>query len=506
MHMRKRKHDICVKRFAALLLALSVTVLGCNALSGCGDEKKPTETLRLCGILGDGERREIYASALTEFSTLHPELYLRDVSTSENDAFKLEVTLASTYTKSDSPHIIYYYNNTDMQSLAEYFISVEEIREEYPDFLKNIGQNALNNARWQDGSVYCIPIMGDWCAIAVNKRLLRQYGLDVPEDWNALLKVIDTLSAAGVIPFADSAENSGIYLEQLIRAEGSQAALRLGLNGDSAVLNSMWLKAAKTYKQLCERNAFAPSAYSASLVEYAPEPTAFDKTLGERDKTIKLDPVQLFNDGKAAMIAVDRETWLRLNDTSDVTLIYLPDHTKAAETPVSGSDVGDTPVIHTLGFGTSPTDIAEDEFIPEKVYGGFSEGFYITRKAYSDPNLRGLIIELTESFAGSGAAEKLSALGYLTPSTSVGAQIPQLAGIEKAASDGNTMYLPSLRTNEYAPRWSYIEQCTAQLWYGVLEPEPMMRLLAEESMNAVDVLELMKKTASDSDAVYEAVQ
>ena len=505
--MRKRRHNTRAKRAAALLLSLAVMTLGCGALTGCGEEKKQTETLRLCGILGEGERHDIYASALTDFSTLHPELYLRDISTSEDDAFKLEVNLASTYTKSDSPHIIYYYNNADMQSLAEYFVSIEEIRGEYPDFLSSIGQNALDSVQWQDGGTDCIPVMGDWCAIAVNKRLLGQYGLDVPEDWGDLLKTIDTLSAAGVIPFADSAENSGIYLEQLIRAEGSQAALKIGLNGESSVLNSIWLRAAKVYKQLCERNAFAPSAYSPSLVEYVSEPTMYDKTLGERDKTIKLDPVKLFNDGKAAMIAVDRETWLRIEDTSDVDLTYLPDHTKYTENTTSGSDVSaeETPVVHTLGFGTSPSDIAADAFVPEKVYGGFTEGFYITRKAYSDPNLRGLIIELMESFESASAAEKLSALGYLTPNTSVGAAVPQLSGVEKAASDGKT-YLPTMRNNEYAARWSYIEQCTAQLWYGVLEPEPMMRLLGEESMNAVDVLELMKKTASDSDAMFEAAQ
>ncbi len=447
-----------MKRITALLLACGLILA---ALCGCGRASDLTVTLRTMSTLGDTAEYNVYSGLLAEFSAANPDIYVRDMTVRSADAFRLKASEKAVYKASDAPHVVYFGNSGGLSEVSEYLVPIDEIIDDYPDFIKGISVEVLNSMRTEDGRTYCVPVMGEWTALAVNKSLFKQNSVQLPTDWSSLNEAITRFSSLGVIPFANSADGGSAILEALIRAYGGSDAVSLGLDGYSNIIDPYWKYALEYYRQMCVQGAFAPAAeteyirsafspLSSAFIEQPTPPESYDSALGaDRDRSLRTDPCELFNNGLAAMIMLDNSSISGINYTENCEVIRFP------------SPLGD-------GWTELP--------------GGFRSGFAITRRAYDDPNLREAAVAFVDIMTGTQACSSYAALGYLPADGSALTE-----GIVKSVcmARDNT-YFVSARSGAALSRWNNIDRMTGQMYYGIITPENICAALANPELVWVD--------------------
>lgn len=458
-----------------------------TALCGCGKDEPLTITLRTMSTLGDSAEYDVYSSLIAEFSAANPDIYIRDTTVAAADAFRLNAAKEATYSGSGAPHVVYYTAEGGLSQLSEYFVSVEEIREEYPDFAAGISDSVLDGFRLADGKVYCIPVMGEWSGIVVNRALFIENSVAVPSDWNSLLDAVLQLSAKGVLPFANSADDCAAMLEALITAYGSENAAALGLEGYSNIIEPHWRLALADLAQLFGSGAFAPASLTADIEQEladsapAPEVTSatdvsasdaavqsavsdadlfcghplssfpefYDDILGsDRDRSTRTDAAALFNSGLAAMIIIDSSELSDINYADGCAVIPF----------------------------TSPLGDSADVLI-----GGFRSGFAITRRAFADPNVREAAVAFVDLMTGQNAAGQFAAMGYLPANSGEDISLSGAVGSLLSASSAEH-YCLTTRTGSATARWSSINRQCARLYYQLTTPEDICAELIDPEL------------------------
>lgn len=475
----ERGKAVSITRITAITLAL---VLLLTALCGCGKDKAVIVTLRTVSTLGDAEEYTAYSSLIAEFSTEYPDIYIRDTTTAAADAYRLNASDAETYTASNAPHVVYCSSEDVMPAVSEYFVSVDEIRSVYPDFASNIDSRLLESLRLADGQVYCVPVLGEWTAIVVNESLLNKYSVDAPTDWNMLLDTVFQLSAQGILPFANAADDAAAMLEALVIAYGGSECASLGLEGYSNIISSYWLPAFSDFAQLCRSGAFAPAALTPDigqeLLSSAPEaavtsssdigsegetlsgsdllfghsfsdfPEAYDNILGsDRDRSVRTDAISLFNSGLAAMIMLDSSELSLIDSVNSCKVIPFP-------SPLDNGSV---------------------------LTGGCTSGFAITRRAFNDPNIREAAVSFVEHMTSAAAAEKFAALGYLPSVSSDSISCTGAVG-SLLENSGAAQLAPTTRSGSSTVAWNSIGRMCARLYYQLTTPEEICNQLSDPQL------------------------
>lgn len=470
-------NDVIRRTVSVLAAALLLT----GTLAGCGEEEGPEQVaLRTMSIMGDDGQKQAYTALLESYSAKYPHVYHMGTVAQTSNAYKLNATFEDTYTESRYPHAVYYYTNTGMEELTEYFVSVEEIRQDYPDFAMEITEAAMKDVRAEDGKTYCVPFAGGWTAVAVNNALLERFSLSAPDDWQELLTVCGVLSARGVTPIANPADGSAVLLEQLCVGLGVPDAFSSALSSEEPLAEQeyrqIWLEVFRRYQELCGiRSLPAPSA-TEELTEAAllmAPASGSDVSSGDvfvadiPQNTMKTNPLDLFNSGGAAMIVIDSSQLTRLA-VEDYSLIMFP------ELPGSGRRI---------------------------MTGGFTTGWFITRRAYEDKSVRDAVVAFVDSMTDSAAAESFAAIGWL-PSAEITAG-EEGVGLLDLAERADS-FEPSCLSSANTARAAALERIASALYFGLITPEQAVEMAADPSLKLEDVVEkpepeLPENTASDSD-------
>ena len=176
-----------VRKNGLISLALVLSLL-LSCLSGCGEDEKKHFVLRSFSTLGSEEDAAAYSAVLAEYSKTHKNVVINDTSTTKAGSYKLELSLASTYRGAGTPDVIYYSAIDDMSDLCDFFVTVDEIRKDYPKFASHISEAAINSVAASDGKRYCIPVRGEWRGIVVNAAMFRKSSLKIPEKWDDIIR------------------------------------------------------------------------------------------------------------------------------------------------------------------------------------------------------------------------------------------------------------------------------------------------------------------------------
>ncbi|MBQ9994286.1 MAG: extracellular solute-binding protein [Clostridia bacterium] len=439
-----------IKRLSAALLAVMIVVL---SLAGCKEDDRVDPfgaTLRTMTILGDSDTVSIYSSLLSEFSASNPELYLQDTTAAQSDAFKLNATIEDTYTSGKAPHVLYYYNNTGIDDLRDYFVPVDEIRADYPDFASGIPDALLSSLSSSDGHTYCIPAIGDSTALAVNEKLIDGAA---PDSWDTFVTAVaNTRSQCYAI--ANSPDDSAAFIESLVISYGGYDAVKQGLARDKDALREFWLPALRLYNSMCNTHSFAPAAHTDAISKYV--------AANEWESVLPLDSIETMNSGIAAMLLLDSSDVPRLSIDGDIAIKPMP-------TPPDGA------------FGSF-------------VIVSYDAGFYITREAYSDPLLRDAAVAYVDYMTSAKACAALSGIGAVPANelaVSDDAILSQFSQIVRSSES----CIPTSRTASNESMWREIESYAAQMYFGIITPEQMIELLGDASLTTEDIVPLV----SDSD-------
>lgn len=110
-----------------------------------------------------------------------------------------------------------------------------------------------------DGKTYGLPLEFNITPVFYNKAIFDQYGLEIPQTYEELKQIINTLSSSGIAPIAlgnkDRWTGSLIYMFLAERFAG-QEALASAINGSGSFTDEGLMKAATEVQSLVDSNAF----------------------------------------------------------------------------------------------------------------------------------------------------------------------------------------------------------------------------------------------------------
>lgn len=384
-----------MKRIGALLLA------ACLCLTACGREETPPaaevaeegvalDVVTSYGV-DDGNRRN-YEAAVAAYETATGNT-VNDNSAISNEEWKSRVL--TDFMTGSEPDVLFYFTNVDAEPFinAGKVVSIEEIREVYPDYATNMKESMMAAA--SDGRHYAVPSSGYWETLFVNRRVLSACGIRVPGPdytWDEFLADCAQIKEAGYTPIACSLfEIPHYWFEFAVMNNGSLADhLELpevdetGALVDSAA-SRKWIAALEDIKALYEAGYFPENTLTATDAE----------------------TVAMFAGGEAAFL-IDG-SW---------KLGYFTNN--------YASRIGDYVVAYVPGKGRRP---ASD------TVGGISMGYFITRKAWEDPAKREAAVE----FVFHMTSEEVLSTFVTTEGTALvnGTVTSGLSTIQQSAADAN---------------------------------------------------------------------
>ena len=398
-----------MKKAMAALLTLAI----CLGLTACGTDDAPsgTEAARESVTLtvvtsygGDDGNRGSFVTAVEEYQAATG-VTVEDHSAASNEEWKNKVL--TDFMTGSEPDVLFYFTNADADPFinAGKVVSIEEIREEYPDYATNMKESMMAVA--SDGLHYAVPSSGFWETLFVNTAVLEQCGVAVPGadyTWEAFLRDCETIREAGFTPIACSLyEIPHYWFEFAVMNNGSLAShLEVPTLDETGALRDdaasrKWIAALEDIRLLYEAGYFPRNTLTATDAE----------------------TVALFGRGEAAFL-------------------------------IDGSwKVG----YFTKNFPEA-LDSIQVRFVPGKgerlatdAIGGISMGYFITRKAWEDPQTREAAVEFvfhmtSEEVLGSFVTTEVTALvngaapkGLNTLQNSAADAIVELTGVVGAVQD-----------------------------------------------------------------------
>ena len=271
---------------------------------------------------------------------------INDASGSSTETFKARVI--SDFEMGSEPDVLFYFNGVDSNPFVEAgkVVSIDEIRQTYPEYATNMKDGMLG-ASPVDGKNYSVPVNGYWEGLFVNKAVCEAAGVEIPgadTTWDEFMEICQKIKDAGYTPIAASfAEIPHYWFEFCIYNYLTPATHNVVPGSVDDEHGKAWVDGIGDMKLLYE-NGFLP-----------------ENTLSATDG----ETFQLFIDGKAAFL-IDG-SWKvggiegATDEIDNFTVTYVPGKNDRKTTDIIG---------------------------------GLSSGWYITRKAWDDPEKQKTCVDL----------------------------------------------------------------------------------------------------------------
>ncbi|MDF2843760.1 MAG: family 1 extracellular solute-binding protein [Herbinix sp.] len=290
-----------------------------------------------------------YQAINEQFMKDYDYITIEDDSQSADQDWKTKI--AADFAVGNEPDVIQYFTDANASDVlaADKFVTVDEIKAVYPEYAGDTLDSALAASSNPDGVSRAVPTTGYWEGLFVNKDLFDQYQLELPTDWDKLLKAIDVFKQNDIVPIAVSLNNVPHYwIEFLMLA----AAGPDGYKSVPETAPEDWCKGLDLFKTLRDLGAFP------------------------------VDTDTIDNDFAGEMFK-NKQAAMQLDGSWYAGGIVDQDNTVL------------------VSFPTVPGGKAEAGFI----VGGISSGFYITKKAWEDPDKRDAAVKFVMAHTSSAAVQ-----------------------------------------------------------------------------------------------------
>lgn len=333
-------------RHSCVLAAVLSLLLIFASCSGQKEEAspEPTEnsgvTLQVSTMYaGNDSNTRNFHEAVAEWENMTGN-HVDDISTTADEAYKSKVLLD--FQTGAEPDILFYFNGVDSEALVAHnrVVSVDEIRELYPEYAQNMKPSMMKASDY-DGKIYCIPVNGYWEALFVNTAICEKAGVEVPDkdtSWSEFMETCSLIRESGFTPIAASlAEVPHYWFEYCIYNHQTPETHANVPRQPSCEEAASWRDGLEDLKTMYEQGFFPTNTLSCS------------------DEAAK----KMFFEGRAAFML--EGSWC------------------VSQIEQSAGVLEDYAVTFVPGTGTRlSTDIIS----------GLSTGYYITRKAFDDPEKR----------------------------------------------------------------------------------------------------------------------
>ncbi|MBQ7437344.1 MAG: extracellular solute-binding protein [Oscillospiraceae bacterium] len=371
-----------MKKSLAMLLVL-VLMLSLVSVAAFADKAVTLNVVTSYG--GDDGNRKNFENAVKAYEESTGNK-VNDGSATSNEEWKAKVL--TDFETGSEPDVLFYFTNADAEPFisAGKVVSLEEIRAEYPDYAGNMKDSMIAVAA--DGKQYAVPSSGYWENMFVNRKVLEDCGVAVPGPdytWDQFLADCESIKEAGYTPIACSlVEVPHYWFEFTVMNNGTvENHLDVPAAADDAAA-AKWAAGLNDIKALYEAGYFPANTLTASDAE----------------------TVELFNSGEAAFL-IDG-SW------------------KVGYFTENAEDLNDFAIAYVPGKG---------ERSASEAIGGISMGYFITTKAWNDPDKREAAVEFVSQLTSD---ETLSTFVTTEVTALVNGAKPEgLNPLQQSAADAN---------------------------------------------------------------------
>lgn len=367
-----------MKRTLAFVLSITLAALAfASCMNGTNQNtsKKPVSINVVTAYGSEDGNRETFMSLAAKYEKASGNKVL-DKSGTANEEWKYKIN--ADFQTGAEPDVLMFYTGTDSNEIvrSQKLVSIDEIRTVYPDYGNNMREDAMP-ASEIDGKQYAIPTNGFWEGLFVNTEVLKNCGISEMPDkyttWDEFMAMCEQIKLVGYIPIAVSLQEVPHYLfEYAVFNEGSPQthAQIFNLNDDIIRLN--WKKGLQTIKELYDK-------------EYLPY-----NTLVASDT----ETFQLFATNKAAFVIDGSWKMGWFNTQTGNTGEILP---------------GNVENINNFYVTYVPS---KDSRKNTDIISGISMGYFITRRAWDNPEKRDACVQFVNALTSD---EAITALANFAP-------------------------------------------------------------------------------------------
>lgn len=351
-------------------------------------------TLNVATMFSSGQPgNKTYGSIIKDFQAKNPSVTIKDRSAPAT--IEWITRIQNDFATGNEPDVMFFFNGRHAEQIVKSgkLVDYSTIRTKYSAYAQNLGSNVLRNAAASDGKKYCIPMIGFCEGIFYNKDLFAKYKVKVPTTWSELITAVKIFNKNGIVPFSASlGAEPQYYFDNLIISAGGRPLNKFP--SSYSQIPSKWKTGVSLIKTLYDAKAFSLDA----------------ATLPNSDASRK------FLEGKAAMY-VDG-TWF------------------VSQIPSSGKLNK-----NNCDFISFPSYAGEKGIM----VGGYSSGWYISKKAWNDPSKRDAAVKFVMANISDASISKYTGDlgGGVTASASAkNLASPLLDKISKLRAKAANIYLP----------------------------------------------------------------
>ena len=218
-----------IKMLFFLVCGLSLLVTACSSTkkqeTGQQQEKNPV-TLRTVTMYGGADpNAAVYEHIREEFQKEYDYISIQDESRTADEAWKSSV--AADFSAGNEPDVLQFFTDATANQLVatDKFVTIDEIREVYPEYAKDTFKDALEQSANLDGVERAVPTTGYWEGLYCNKDLFEQYDIPLPKSWSSFVKAVQVFKENGITPVACSLTNVPHYWMEylLLYSSGKEA-------------------------------------------------------------------------------------------------------------------------------------------------------------------------------------------------------------------------------------------------------------------------------------------
>jgi len=312
-------------------------------------EKNPVTLTTVSMYGGTDANAGNYQAINKQFMVDNSYITIEDDSQSADQDWKTKI--AADFAVGNEPDVIQYFTDANASDVlaANKFVSIDDIKAVYPDYAKDTLPTALAAATNPDGVQRAVPTTGYWEGLFCNKDLFDKYSLELPTDWDKMLKAIDTFKTNNITPIAVSLNNVPHYWIEFLMLSAA------GADSYTSVPDT------------------APQDWCAGLTMF--------KTLRDLG-AFPVDTDTIDNDF-AGELFKNKQAAMQLDGSWYAGGIPDQDNTVLVSFPV----------------------IPGGKAVAGSMVGGISSGFYITKKAWDDPDKRDAAVKFVMAHTSAAAVQ-----------------------------------------------------------------------------------------------------
>ncbi|MCR5733046.1 MAG: extracellular solute-binding protein [Lachnospiraceae bacterium] len=283
-----------------------------------------------------------------------------DTSATSDESFKTRIL--TDFETGSEPDVLFFFNGADADDFvsAGKVVSIDEIRKTYPEYASNMNDDLIA-ASPADGVKYAVPVNGYWEGLFCNMEVLEAAGVEKPSadtTWDDFLEICGKIKDAGYTPIAVSLSTIPHYWWEfaIFNEQTPENHLNIPTSADDET-GTQWVNGIEEIKNLYEKG-------------YLP-----DNTLSATDD----ETVAMFTDGKAAFLLDG--SW----KVGGITGACQSDPDDPSTLDTEKLDKFD--ITYFPGKGNRKTT---------DMIGGLSMGYYITTKAWEDPDKQAAAVSFVE--------------------------------------------------------------------------------------------------------------